>query len=108
MKSTVANPEQAAIEQQCRALHLPAVADQCVPLADEATRQRQTHLRYLEALLAAEMEEHERNTITQRIKGCPTVPFSRPDTLPPFCEVPDGSPIHSRSFVCSPLTKNFG
>jgi DNA replication protein DnaC len=68
MKSTTANLEQAAVEQQCRALRLPAVADQCAPLADEATKQRQTYLRYLEALLAAELEERERNTVARRIK----------------------------------------
>ena len=68
MKNTSENLEQAAVEQQCRALRLPAVAEQCAPLADVAARQRQTYLRYLEALLAVELEERERNTITRRIK----------------------------------------
>jgi DNA replication protein DnaC len=31
-------------------------------------KQRQTYLRYLEALLAVELEERERNTIARRIK----------------------------------------
>jgi DNA replication protein DnaC len=62
------NLDQAAIQQQCRSLRLPAVAEQCGPLADVATKQRQTYLRYLEALLAAELEERERNTIARRIK----------------------------------------
>jgi len=44
------------------------VAEQCAPLADAAAKQRQTYLRYLEALLAAELEERERNTIAHRIK----------------------------------------
>src|SRR5271156_2535839 len=44
MRGAVENLEQAAVEQQCRAL------------------------RYLEALLAAELEERERNTIARRIK----------------------------------------
>lgn len=62
------NLEKAAVEQQCRILRLPAVAEQCAPLAEEAVKQRQTYLRYLEALLAAELEERERNTIARRIK----------------------------------------
>jgi DNA replication protein DnaC len=37
-------------------------------MADVAVKQRQTYLRYLEALLAAELEERERNTIVRRIK----------------------------------------
>src|SRR5271168_2069314 len=68
MKVAVENLERAAVEQQCRALRLPAVAEQCAPMADVAVKQRQTYLRYLEALLAAELEERERNTIARRIK----------------------------------------
>lgn len=67
MKAQVENLEQASV-QQCRSLRLPAVADQCAPLADVAAKQRQTYLRYLEALLTAELEERERNTIARRIK----------------------------------------
>jgi DNA replication protein DnaC len=68
MKPSIDNLEQAAVAQQCRVLRLPAVADQCVSLAEEAIKQRLTYLRYLEALLAAELEERERNTIARRIK----------------------------------------
>jgi len=42
MKAAVENLEQAAVQQQCRSLRLPAVADQCAPLADVAAKQRQT------------------------------------------------------------------
>jgi len=55
MKPSVDNLEQAAVAQQCRALRLPAVADQCASLAEEAIKQRLTYLRYLEALLATEL-----------------------------------------------------
>jgi DNA replication protein DnaC len=41
---------------------------QCASLAEEAIKQRLTYLRYREALLAAELEERERNTIARRIK----------------------------------------
>jgi DNA replication protein DnaC len=68
MRTTVENLEKATVEQQCRALRLPAVGEQCASLAEVAVKQRQTYLRYLEALLAAELEERERNTIARRIK----------------------------------------
>jgi len=68
MKAVIENPEKAAVQQQCRVRRLPAVAEQCAPLVEEAVKQRQTYLRYLEALLAVELEERERNTIARRIK----------------------------------------
>jgi DNA replication protein DnaC len=68
MKPSIDNLEQAAVAQQCRVLRLPAVADQCVSLAEEAIKQRLTYLRYLEALLATELDEREHNTIARRIK----------------------------------------
>jgi len=49
MKNVAENLEQAAVQQQCRSLRLPAVGGQCSPLADVAVKQRQTYLRYLEA-----------------------------------------------------------
>lgn len=68
MKAVAENLGKAAVEQQCRILHLPTVADQCATLAEMAIKQRQTYLCYLEALLAAELEEREHNTIARRIK----------------------------------------
>jgi DNA replication protein DnaC len=56
------------IKQQCVVLHLPTVASQCVPLAEQAERERQPYLGYLEALLAAELEDRERRAIERRIK----------------------------------------
>ena len=49
--------EAATICQQCKVLHLPAVAAQCAPLAEQALRERRTHLGYLEALLQGEQRE---------------------------------------------------
>src|SRR3954468_13970034 len=60
--------EQATIKQQCKLLRMPAVAAQYASLAEQAVRERQTHAGYLEALLAAEIEERERNTIERRIR----------------------------------------
>jgi DNA replication protein DnaC len=58
----------AALQEQCRLLRLPAVAAQCGRLAEQAVRERQTHLGYLEALLATELEEREKHTIERRIR----------------------------------------
>src|SRR5215472_11345496 len=60
--------ETATIRQQCRVLHLPAVAAQCAQLAEEAVRERRTHLGYLEALLQAELEEREQRLIERRLR----------------------------------------
>jgi len=51
-------------------LRLPTLASQCGPLAEQAERERQPqpYLGYLEALLAAELEERERRAIDRRIK----------------------------------------
>src|ERR687887_243133 len=62
------NLRQNVIKQQCVVLHLPTVASQCVPLAEQAERERQPYLGYLEALLAAELEDRERRAIERRIK----------------------------------------
>jgi DNA replication protein DnaC len=59
---------QNVIKHQCVVLHLPTVASQCTPLAEQAERERQPYLGYLEALLAAELEDRERRAIERRIK----------------------------------------
>jgi DNA replication protein DnaC len=59
---------QSVITQQCLTLRLPTLASQSAPLAEQAERERQPYLGYLEALLAAELEERERRAIDHRIK----------------------------------------
>src|SRR5438094_9341278 len=59
---------QSVIQQQCAVLHLPTVASQCAPLAEQAERERQPYLGYLEALLAAELEDRERRAVERRVK----------------------------------------
>src|SRR6476619_3004981 len=54
---------QSVIKQQCVLQRLPTLASQCGPLAEQAERERQPYLGYLEALLAAELEERERRRI---------------------------------------------
>jgi DNA replication protein DnaC len=65
--TTAAALQEAAVRQQCKMLRMPAVAAQCVRLAEEAVRAKQNHLGYLEALLAVELEQRERNTVQRRI-----------------------------------------
>jgi DNA replication protein DnaC len=68
MSATPLAVHEATVLQHCRVLHLPTVAGQCGPLAVQATREGQTHLGYLEALLAAEVDERERHAIARRLK----------------------------------------
>ena len=51
MSAQTAVLEAATIGQQCKVLHLPTVAAQCAQLAEQAVRERRTHLGFLEALL---------------------------------------------------------
>jgi DNA replication protein DnaC len=60
--------EEATIKQQCKLLRMPTVASQCVSLAEQALRERHTYLRFLEALLAAELEDQEQKTIERCIR----------------------------------------
>ena len=57
-----------AIQQQCKLLHLPAVGWQCAGLAELAVKEKQSHLDYLEALLAAELEEREHRMVGRRLR----------------------------------------
>jgi DNA replication protein DnaC len=68
MSGAAAGLEHATIKQQCKLLRMPAMAAQCVRLAEQAVKERRTHLGYLEALLAAELEERERNVVERRLK----------------------------------------
>jgi DNA replication protein DnaC len=64
----MAQLQEATIKSQCKSLHLPTVGAQFGSLAEQAVRENQGHVGYLEALLASEMEERERKTIERRIK----------------------------------------
>ena len=60
--------EAATIGQQCKVLHLPTVAAQCAQLAEQAVRERRSHLSFLEALLQAELEEREQRLVERRLR----------------------------------------
>lgn len=68
MSAQTAALEMATIRQQCKMLHLPTVAGQCAQLAEQALRERRTHLGFLEALLAAELDEREQRLVARRIR----------------------------------------
>src|SRR3984957_6179787 len=60
--------ETASVQQQCKVLRLPAIAAQCGQLAEQAVRERRSHLGFLEALLQAELEEREDRLVERRIR----------------------------------------
>ena len=56
-----------SIRQYCRLLRLPTVGAQFARMAEEALKERYSPVRYLEALLGAEVEEREHNAVTRRM-----------------------------------------
>ena len=68
MSQQMAQLQEATIKAHCKLLRMPMVASQFGSLAEQAIREKQSHVGYLEALLAAELEERERNTIERRIR----------------------------------------
>jgi DNA replication protein DnaC len=60
--------QESAIVEYCKRLQLPTLRRQFCRLAQEAAKQNQSHLSYLEILLESELEERERNAVTRRIQ----------------------------------------
>jgi DNA replication protein DnaC len=60
--------QESAIGQYARQLHLPTLGGQFVRLAEQAVKEQQSHLSYLEALLEGEVEERGRKAMTRRIQ----------------------------------------
>jgi DNA replication protein DnaC len=67
MSAQTAVVQQTLILEYAKRLRLPTFGGQFVRLAQEAAKQGQSHLDYLEALLEAEIEERDRNAIARRI-----------------------------------------
>jgi DNA replication protein DnaC len=67
VKEQTISLQQASIRQHCKTLRTPTISTQFGKMAEEAVREKQSHLDYLEALLAAEVEEREHRTIQRRI-----------------------------------------
>ena len=68
MSNQMAQLQEATIKAQCKSLRMPMIASQFGSLAEQAIREKKSHIGYLEALLLAEIEERERNTIERRIR----------------------------------------
>jgi DNA replication protein DnaC len=68
MKSPTEALERASVRQYCKAVRMPTVAANFLPLAEQAVEENRSHIRYLEALLAMESEERDRHAIANRIR----------------------------------------
>jgi DNA replication protein DnaC len=68
MSNPMAQLQEATIKAHCKSLRMPMIATQFGSMAEQANREKKSHIGYLEALLLAEIEERERNTIERRIK----------------------------------------
>ena len=60
--------QQSTIRGYAKQLRLPTLGGQFARLAEQALKEKQSHVSYLEALLAAELDEREHNTVTRRIQ----------------------------------------
>lgn len=68
MSTALTELQDSTIRQQCKLLRMPMMGTQFKTLAEQAVREKKTHLGYLETLLTTEIEEREKNTIERRIK----------------------------------------
>jgi DNA replication protein DnaC len=68
MKSQTETLEHASVRQYCKAVRMPTIAANFLPLAEQAVKENHSHIRYLEALLAMECEERDRHAINNRIR----------------------------------------
>src|ERR1039457_1090114 len=60
--------QQATIRQYAKQLQLATGRGQFLSMAEEAVKQKQGHLSYLEALLGAEVEDRHQHAVARRIK----------------------------------------
>src|SRR5207244_11736576 len=60
--------EQASVREYCKIVRVPGIGASFVSLAEQAVKENQTHIRYLEALLQVESEERDRHAIANRTR----------------------------------------
>ena len=60
--------ESQRVQQHCKLLRLPTVGGQFQSMAQQAEREKRSHIGYLEALLSAEVEDRERRAVERRLK----------------------------------------
>lgn len=68
MKAQTEVLEHASVRQYCKAVRVPTIGANFVSVAEQAVKENQSHIRYLEALLAMESEERDRHAIANRIR----------------------------------------
>jgi hypothetical protein len=81
MSADTSKLQAAAICELCKPLRLPTVATQATRLAEQAAKEKQSPLSFLEALLSAEVEEREQNAVARRIDSrccCCRIRFRQP------------------------------
>jgi len=98
MTSTSVAIDHASVRQYCKQLRTPTIGTQFERLAEEARQQRQTYVRYLEALLVAEVEERERRVVERRLREAR---LPRVKTLEEFdfSQSPRVSAVHIRELA---------
>lgn len=68
MSADPTSPRTSTIQQACKQPRLPGIGSQFNRLAEQAEREHQSYLGYLDALLSVELEERERHTVARRLK----------------------------------------
>lgn len=68
MNAAVQPMQEAAIRQYAKQLYLSTLGAQFAQLAEQAVKEQQSHLSYLEALLEGEVEERGRKAMARRIQ----------------------------------------
>lgn len=68
MKEQTLALEHASVKQYCKALRMPVIGANFVRLAEQAIKEKRSHVGYLEALLAMESEERDRHAVLKRIR----------------------------------------
>jgi DNA replication protein DnaC len=68
MKPPTEPLEHASVRQYCKLVRVPAIGASFVSLAEQAVKENQSHIRYLEALLQVESEERDRHAIGNRTR----------------------------------------
>ena len=68
MSAAVEPLHEAAIRQYAKQLRLPTLGSQFAGLAEQAVKEKQSYLSYLEALLEGEIEERGRKAMARRIQ----------------------------------------
>src|SRR5258708_26889534 len=68
MSAAVKPIQEAAIRQYAKQPRLPTLGGQFARLAEQAVKEKQSHLSYLEALLEGEVEERGRKAMARRIQ----------------------------------------